>query len=55
MTPTAIRKKLAERDALEAKLRTADRELIAMGREFWQEQGLCAFPRVEALRKAVGL
>jgi len=55
MTPTLIRKKFAQRDELQEKLRNADRELIQMGREYWQEQGLCAFPRVDALRKAVGL
>jgi len=53
MTKDQIRKKLAERDALECKLRAADRELITMGREFWQDQGLCSFPRVDALRRAV--
>lgn len=55
MTPTAdqIRAKLAERDRLEAALRKADTDLIAAGREYWQAQGLCAFPRVDALRRAV--
>jgi hypothetical protein len=53
MNKDQIRRKIAERDALEAKLRTADRELITMGRQFWQDQGLCSFPRVDALRRAV--
>jgi len=53
MTKDQIRKAIAQRDALEAKLRAADRELIQMGRQFWQDQGLCSFPRVEALRRAV--
>ena len=54
-TPTAdqIRAKLAERDKLASDLRQADTDLMAMGRAFWEAQGLCAFPRVDALRRAV--
>jgi C4-dicarboxylate-specific signal transduction histidine kinase len=56
MTPTAetIRAKLAKRDRLERELREADADLIAAGRLYWADQGLCAFPRVDALRRAVG-
>lgn len=52
-TEDKIRRKLAARDALESRLRQADREVIELGRVFWQEQGLCSFPRVDALRRAV--
>lgn len=55
MTPTAdqIRKMIADRDRLEAALRKADADIMAAGRMFWEAQGLCAFPRVDALRRAV--
>lgn len=55
MTPTAdqIRAMIADRDRLEAALRKADTDIMAMGRAFWNAQGLCAFPRVDALRRAV--
>lgn len=55
-TPTEsdIRRQLSKRDRLESDLRKADSELITMGRAYWQAQGLCSFPRVDALRRAVG-
>jgi hypothetical protein len=55
MTPTKddIRKKLVKRDRLEADLRKADQELMAAGRAFWDAQGCRAFPRIDALRRAV--
>lgn len=52
-TPEQIRRALTKRDKLAADLRQADNELIAMGREYWEAQGCRAFPRVDALRRAV--
>lgn len=51
---TMIRSMIANRDKLEADLRKADSDLIAAGRLYWESQGCKAFPRVDALRRAVG-